>query len=196
MEIPYTVQARPDTGLYNARLGVWLFLASEVMLFGGLFSGYVLLRTGALQWPHGWSRLSVPLASANTLVLIASSVTMLFARGALTRKNLARARVCMLATIGLATVFLAVKLVEYREHFAAGERPSHDNFFATYFTLTGMHALHVLGGIAMLAYLAGPGAGLWRRAPERYANRVETTAIYWYFVDLVWLVLFPVLYLT
>ena len=74
MQIPYTVEARPDTGLYNAKLGVWLFLASEVMLFGALFSSLVLLRTGAAEWPHGWEVLNVPLATLNTMVLITSSV--------------------------------------------------------------------------------------------------------------------------
>ena len=76
MEIPYTVEPRPDTGLYNAKLGIWLFLASEVMLFGALFSSYVLLRVGATTWPHGYEHLNIPLATVNTVVLITSSVTM------------------------------------------------------------------------------------------------------------------------
>jgi len=76
MDIPYTVKDRPDTGLYNGKLGIWLFLASEVMLFGGLFSAYVFLRTGAESWPTGADILNVPLATLNTLFLITSSVTM------------------------------------------------------------------------------------------------------------------------
>ena len=80
MEIPYTTEARPDTGLFNAKLGIWLFLASEVMLFGALFSSYVLLRTSAPVWPLGRTEgLSVPLATVNTMVLIGSSVTMVLA---------------------------------------------------------------------------------------------------------------------
>ena len=73
MEIPYTVEARPDTGIYNAKVGIWLFLASEVMLFGGLFSAYVLLRVGAEPgfWPHGW--LNVYLGTANTIILALSA---------------------------------------------------------------------------------------------------------------------------
>ena len=74
--IPYTVEIREDTGLNNAKLGIWLFLASEVMLFGGLFSAYIFLRIGAVDWPEGSSILSVPIATFNTLVLISSSVTM------------------------------------------------------------------------------------------------------------------------
>ena len=76
IEIPYNVEERPDTGLYNAKLGIWLFLASEVMLFGALFSSYVLLRTGADRWEHGAEILSIPLGTVNTLILILSSVTM------------------------------------------------------------------------------------------------------------------------
>ena len=79
MEIPYTVEVRPDTGLSNGKLGVWLFLASEVMLFGALFSSYILLRISAPEWPRGAESLSVPLATFNTIVLIASSVTMVMA---------------------------------------------------------------------------------------------------------------------
>src|SRR5579862_7541280 len=79
MEIPYTVSARPDTGLYNAKIGIWLFLASEIMLFGGLFSAYVFLRIGAQPgyWPHGF--LNVPVGAMNTAILIASSVTVVLA---------------------------------------------------------------------------------------------------------------------
>ena len=79
MEIPYTVENRPDTGIYNAKLGIWLFLASEVMLFGGLFSAYVLLRVGAEpgMWPHGW--LNVTLGTVNTLLLALSAITTLLA---------------------------------------------------------------------------------------------------------------------
>ena len=73
MEIPYTVEVRPDTGLSNGKLGVWLFLASEVMLFGGLFSAYVMLRTGVSDWPRGSTLLNVPLATLNTMVLITRS---------------------------------------------------------------------------------------------------------------------------
>src|SRR5215475_3421734 len=79
MDIPYTVQPRQDTGLYNAKVGIWLFLASEVMLFGALFSSYILLRVGAPEgyWPHGW--LNIPVGTANTVVLITSSITTVMA---------------------------------------------------------------------------------------------------------------------
>jgi len=85
MQIPYTVEARPDTGLHNGKLGIWLFLASEVMLFGALFSAYIILRTGSVEWPHG--ELNVWLGMANTFILIGSSVTMVMAWASLKLKT-------------------------------------------------------------------------------------------------------------
>ena len=85
IEIPYTDTPRPDTGLTNAKLGIWLFLASEIMLFGGLFSAYILLRVGADVWPEGRDILNVPLATLNTFVLITSSITMVLAWASLVR---------------------------------------------------------------------------------------------------------------
>src|SRR5204863_187450 len=87
MEIPYTVEVRRDTGLTNGKIGIWLFLASEVMLFGALFASYILIRTGAEHWPRGASILNVPLATFNTLVLIGSSVTMVMAWASLVRQH-------------------------------------------------------------------------------------------------------------
>ncbi len=83
MDIPYTVAERPDTGLNNVKLGIWLFLASEVMLFGGLFSTYILLRVGATEWPVGSTLLNVPIGTFNTAILIISSITMVMAHASL-----------------------------------------------------------------------------------------------------------------
>jgi heme/copper-type cytochrome/quinol oxidase subunit 3 len=193
MEIPYTVEPRPDTGLANGKLGIWLFLASEVMLFGALFSTYILLRVGAVEWPHG--ELSVKLGAINTVILICSSVTMVVAWAKLKLNDFAKGRLYVLVTVALAAVFLVNKYFEYAEHFSKGEVPSHSTFFAIYYTLTGLHGLHIIGGIVVMLYLAGPGASLWKRNPEQFANRVEYTGLYWHFVDLVWIFLFPVLYL-
>ena len=90
MNIPYTVEARPDTGLHNGKLGVWLFLASEVMLFGALFSTYIILRTGSVEWPHG--ELNIWLGMANTFILIGSSVTMVMAWASLKLGNFSKGR--------------------------------------------------------------------------------------------------------
>jgi len=195
MQIPYTVEQRPDTGLYNAKLGIWLFLASEVMLFGALFSALILLRTGATSWPHGYEVLSVPLATVNTMVLITSSVSMVMSWAALRLGDFGAYRRWMGATFLLGLVFMVIKSVEYAAKFEHHLYPSHDNFMATYFTLTGLHGLHVLGGMIVIGYLLGPGSKMWKTEPERFTNRVEVVGLYWHFVDLVWIFLFPTLYL-
>ena len=193
MNIPYTVEARPDSGLANGKLGIWLFLASEVMLFGALFSTYIILRTGAVEWPHG--ELNVWLGAVNTVILICSSVTMVMAWAQLKLRDFAKSRMFLITTFVLAGVFLVNKYFEYADHFARGEGPAHSTFLAIYFTLTGLHGLHIVGGMVVMAYLLGPGAKLWQRNPDQFANRIEYTGLYWHFVDLVWIFLFPVLYL-
>ena len=91
--------------------------------------------------------------------------------------------------------FLIIKAIEYTSKFNSGIYPSTDNFYGIYFTLTGLHALHVIGGIFVFAYLWGPGSKMWKTEPERFTNRIEVSGLYWHFVDLVWIFLFPVLYL-
>lgn len=290
MEIPYTVTARPDTGLWNAKVGIWLFLASEIMLFGGLFSAYIFLRLDALpgHWPHGL--LNVPVGTMNTAILIASSVTVVLAWAALKMRQFTRYRVYMAITILCGVIFLVVKLAyewpdkfhhfgavirsdrmekyeqylgnhhllekgleprieitghlhnhealddpnikEYeiqldpvnadptdpvsdRPHFwplpksdkiahvakedvqiASMFIPKHSTFFATYFTITGLHGLHVLGGVIVFCYMMVPASTrLYRSNPEHLANRVEVAGLFWHFVDLVWIFVFPLFYL-
>ncbi|MFQ5591072.1 MAG: heme-copper oxidase subunit III [Phycisphaerae bacterium] len=200
--LAYTVKPHPVTAMYSGKFGTWLFLASEVMLFGALFSSYVLLRVGApAAGPGAWlsheeAHLSWKIGAFNTLVLIISSVTMVLAWASLKTGALARGRAYLLATVALALLFLVVKLtLEYLPHIKHGLVPSHSNFFALYYTMTGLHALHIVGGIIVIAYFIGPGSALWNKDPEYYTNRIECTGLYWHFVDLVWIFLFPVLYL-
>lgn len=193
--IPYTVEERKDTGLYNAKLGIWLFLASEVMLFGALFSSYILLRVGAPTWPLGSDILNVPLGSINTVVLISSSVTMVLAWAALKENNWAKHRLMLGITILCSFAFMGIKSIEYASKFSHDLFPSTSTYMAIYFTLTGLHAVHVIGGLVVLIYFFGPGAKMWKTEPERFTNRLEIIGLYWHFVDLVWIFLFPVLYL-
>lgn len=290
MEIPYTVSARRDTGLWNAKIGIWLFLASEVMLFGGLFSAYIFLRldAGPGEWPHGL--LNVPVGTMNTAILIASSVTVVLAWAALKMRDLTRYKIYMAATILCGVTFLVVKLSyewpqkfdhfgayikedalnkyeqylgnkrllekglsprieitghlhnrqalndpnvkEYevaldpiyadpdnptmdRPHFwpqPATEKiatieksdvqyanmflPKHSAYFASYFTITGLHGAHVLGGVLVFCYMMLPASfRLYRKNPEHLANRVEVAGLFWHFVDLVWIFVFPLFYL-
>lgn len=358
MQIPYEVQARPDTGLYNAKLGIWLFLASEVMLFGGLFSAYIFLRLGAEPglWPHGL--LDVRVGTFNTAVLIFSSVTVVLAWAALKMRKFNSYKLWMGLTILCGALFLLIKLVvewppkfnhfgafirkeklaEYEKYLGneylkgkkleprleisghlheveldvenadpaalrriiekrhleilpnghggghlavkvhspqdaealqrvpgkvtkpdepdpklremsraipgakilafhvlpdpANEEPTnpdnerphfnprhanpeakaihikaedvdswsafvpkHSTYFATYFMITGLHGAHVLGGVLVFCFLWGPGAKLYKKNPEHLANRVEVAGLFWHFVDLVWIFVFPLFYL-
>jgi cytochrome c oxidase subunit III len=349
MQIPYETTARPDTGLYNAKLGIWLFLASEVMLFGGLFSAYIFLRMGADDgyWPTGL--LNVPVGTMNTAILIASSVTVVLAWAALKMRQWAQYKLYMGITIVCALVFLIVKVAyewpEKYQHFGAfikkdkweqyedylgnkhilehnlnhkkkvppraeitghlhavevtgpkealdrfaGEHhldvtpakadpahghdakepvylvgahhgmspgtaedllkingvkpvafevqldavnadpksddnlkahfiprkrsdkvatikaedisswsafvPKHSSYFAVYFTITGLHGLHVLGGAIVFIYFFFCGETLYRKNPEHMANRIEVSGLFWHFVDLVWIFVFPIFYL-
>lgn len=195
MEIPYTVHARPDTGVYNGKLGIWLFLASEVMLFGALFSTLILLRTGAPTWPHGWQLLNVPLATLNTFVLILSSVTVVLAWANLRLGDLRKGKLYLLATLLCGFGFMIIKSIEYYAKFEHGLSPATNNFYATYFVMTGLHGLHVLGGMVVFGYLLLTADKWWGPHREQFTNRVEVTGLYWHFVDLVWIFLFPVLYL-
>ena len=157
---------------------------------------HILLRTTAPMWPHGSQvGLSVPLATVNTLVLIASSVTMVMSWASLRLKDFARYRLYMGATILCGLVFMVIKAFEYGAKFEHHIYPKTSTFFAIYFTLTGLHGLHVLGGMIVNGYLWGPGAKLWRTQPERFAHRIEVAGLYWHFVDLVWIFLFPLFYL-
>jgi cytochrome c oxidase subunit III len=195
MEIPYTVETRPDTELTNPKLGIWLFLASEVMLFGSLFSSYVLLRSGAEHWPVQSTIVNVPLATLNTIILISSSVTMVLSWASLKMNDFAKYKLYMGLTFLAGVGFLVVKAFEYGSKIQHGLLPSTDNFLGMYFTLTGLHGIHVIGGMVVNGYLWGPGAKMWNTEPEKFTNRVEVAGLYWHFVDLVWIFLFPLLYL-
>jgi heme/copper-type cytochrome/quinol oxidase subunit 3 len=200
--IPYTVERRQDTGINNVQLGVWLFLASEAMLFAGLFSAYFTLRAGATEAWHPFSD-HLGSASRGTLVLIAASAALAAAVRA------ARARTVMpipgavmafqwglFASVLFAFAFCAVKVSEYFSLFDQHLRPSTNTRMAVYFLLTGVHLLHVIGGILVNVWLMLTSSRTWREAPLLVVNRMEATALYWYFVDLVWLVIFVLLYVV
>ena len=198
MEVPYIIKEREDTGLINSKLGIWIFLASEIMLFGGLFSAYIFLRLAA---PPGdferWAaELSVPLATVNTLVLISSSVSMVMAWASLKLKDFPKYKMYMGITLLCSLIFLVIKYFEYTSKFSHDIYPSSSTFMAIYFTLTGLHGIHIIGGMIVMIYFWLPmGAIMWDRQPELFTNRVEVLGLYWHFVDLVWIFLFPVLYL-
>ncbi|MCC6849789.1 MAG: cytochrome c oxidase subunit 3 [Deltaproteobacteria bacterium] len=193
--IPYITEARPDTGLTNGKIGIWCFLASEVMLFGAFFASYIVLRTTATEWPHGSSILNVPLATVNTIVLITSSVTMVMAWASLMRNDFGKYRMFLGATVLLGFCFLGIKYVEYSAKFEHHLLPSTNNFLAIYFIMTGLHGLHVIGGMITNAYFLVAAPSYWDHDRALLGHRVEYSGLFWHFVDLVWIFLFPILYL-
>jgi heme/copper-type cytochrome/quinol oxidase subunit 3 len=189
-----STEALPASGVSNAKLGIWLFLASEVMLFSTFFTSLIILRMGAASWPRGWDALNVPIGMINTIVLITSSVTIVMAYAKAIERNRPMFRAYMLATILLGLAFLAVKLsIEYRAEFVAGHFPSTNLFYAFYFTMTGLHGLHIIGGLILNSAILYLSETQWDS--PLFIGRVEAAGLYWHFVDIVWIFLFPALYL-
>jgi heme/copper-type cytochrome/quinol oxidase subunit 3 len=187
--IPYTIDRRQDTDVTNVTLGIWLFIASEVMLFGALFSSYALLRVSAPVWPHGRDVLGVWFGVANTIVLSVMTALVLRARAV----PLAVGRRLFVAGSLLAAAFLIIKGLEWRGEISDGLVPSVNTFFAMYFTLTGLHALHVACGVVANVWML---AGAARIGDAMTTGRIRAIALYWAFVDVVWLILFLLFYLT
>ncbi len=192
-----TAMDNPDThsGVSNAKLGVWLFLCSEIMLFATLFTSYIVLRTGASSWPWGWDALNVPLGTLNTAILISSSVTIVMAYARAYDKDVKGFRLWMGLTLLLSFAFLVVKGFEYHGEFAKGIWPSTSLFYACYFTLTGLHGIHILGGIVVNSSLLYMSFKKEHWDNPLFLGRVEGAGLYWHFVDIVWIFLFPALYL-
>jgi len=182
-----------STGIPSGTLGMWLFLASEVMFFSGLIGAYIVLRASLPTWPHPGEDLSIPLAAFNTFILLSSSMTMALGVAAVSHADLKKLRLFLLLTIALGSVFLCVKGYEYSIKFAHGHYPGSGIFFDCYFMLTGFHGIHVLAGIITNLWVLS----LTYRSDflRRKSHLVNLSGLYWHFVDLVWIFLFPLLYL-
>ncbi len=183
-----------ETIFAAAKLGLWTFLATEILLFGGLFTSYIVFR---LRYPDLFHaehlKLDRHLGLLNTVILITSSLTMAMGIGAIRRGRQLMCRVCIALTILLAFGFLGVKYVEWGNDFAEGLYPGTNMFFSLYFMMTGLHGLHVAAGICVLSVILV--MAFRGKFSEHYANPVEITGLYWHFVDLVWIYLFPLFYL-
>jgi cytochrome c oxidase subunit 3 len=187
-------------------LGMWVFLVTEVLFFGGMFTAYVVYRSSYRTAFEGASNLlDIQLGAFNTAVLILSSLTMALAVWAASQGKRKLILLFLALTILLGSVFLGVKVVEYAQKFEHHEVPGahfvvphglprqSELFFSLYFCMTGLHALHMIIGIGLLAWLMGKAA---RGAfTPRYSTPVEMVGLYWHFVDIVWIFLFPLLYL-
>lgn len=183
------------TGIPHGKLGMWVFLASEIMLFGAFISAYIVLRMGSPNFGVPPEEImGRPLATLNTFVLITSSVTMVLALAAIQRDDRRGMARYLIATLGLALAFLVIKMFEYHHKIHEGLTISSGLFGSFYYTLTGLHALHIIGGMVFNAYILVNG--LKGRYDSRRHERVEYAGLYWHFVDLVWVILFPVFYLV
>ncbi len=176
-------------GLAPGKLGLWWFLASEIMVFGGLIGSYVVFRLGGTGWSAEAAHLQVTIGIVNTLVLLTSSLTVVQAFAAAEAGVPRAARLFLGLTILGGLLFLGLKAAEYIAEIRAGFTPSGGIFWSFYYTMTGLHALHVVAGVAV-------NAVLFASARLRTPHRLELAGLYWHFVDIVWIFLFPLLYLT
>jgi cytochrome c oxidase subunit 3 len=199
--------ASADDEFEAAKQGMWVFLVTEVLMFGGLFVAYGIFRG---MYPHMFhvahEELSVKMGSINTVVLITSSLTMALGVGAAQRGQRDRSVLCLVLTFLLACCFLVVKFFEYSAKFEHGflpgrffhsehlTEPRADLFFSLYFVMTGLHGLHVIIGMALMIWLIK--RTLNKEFTPAYYTPVEIVGFYWHFVDLVWIYLFPLLYLV
>jgi cytochrome c oxidase subunit 3 len=190
-----------------ATLGMWVFLVTEVMFFGGLFTCYLLYR---LWYPEAWSEgsldLDIRLGAVNTAVLIASSLTMAMAVRSAQTDSRKGTMTWLVLTMILGLAFLVVKGFEYHEKWELMHVPGLnffyegpfagqvEIFFSLYFAMTGLHALHMIVGVGLLSVI------LWMAHRGRFSSKwstpVEMSGLYWHFVDIVWIFLFPLLYLV
>ena len=188
-------------------LGMWVFLVTEIMFFGGLFTAYLVYRHAS---PEGFAEashhLNVTWGAVNTIVLIVSSLTMAMAVRSAQISSPAKTQVAWIgATMVLGAAFLGVKAIEYTDKFThhrvpgpnfhwEGKHPAPAQmFYSLYFCMTGLHALHMIIGLGIMSVI---GIMAWRRQFDSdYYTPVEVAGLYWHFVDIVWIFLFPLLYL-
>jgi len=184
---------------------MWLFLVTEMVLFGGLFIAYSYMRAKyPAEFHHAGMELNVPLGVINTLVLLTSSLTVVLSIVAIQRSEKARAMGLLGATLGLAAVFLVIKGFEWAAKFHHGLYPNSAHlatlppgeqiFFGLYFTMTGLHGVHVLAGMGVLAWVLAMIAKNQVRA-DRYVH-LENAGLYWHLVDVIWIFLLPLFYLA
>ncbi len=189
-----SVQDFGRLGIESRKLGMWIFLASEVMFFTGLIGAYIVIRQATGSWPNPSSVLNIPLTAFNTFLLICSSATLVKGLAAAQDGDQEGTQVGLFLTFLLGALFLSIQAHEYHElmhekHFT----PSSSIFGACFFTLTGFHGMHVLVGVIIM-FVVFLRSLKGRYTPAEYRG-IEVAGLYWHFVDLVWILLFTVVYL-
>ena len=182
-----------NTGLSNEKLAMWAFLGSECLLFGALISTYLLYKNRSVKGPYPEDVFDIPFTSASSFMLLMSSLTMVLALAAIQRGDGRRLRIWLLATATLGGLFITGQVYEFTSFYREGLSMSTNLFGSSLFVMTGLHGVHVTLGILMLLSLwcISMRGGLG----QEKAEVVELTGLYWHFVDIVWIVIFTVVYL-
>ncbi len=181
---------RSATGIPTGRLAIWWVVASEIVIFGGLLGSYVMHRLGHPEWADAAVHTNTWFGAFNTFVLLTSSFTAVLAHEAAHDGNGKLAARYLMLTIGGAATFILVKSVEWTFEISHGYTITANGFWAFYYTAAGLHGAHVLAGAVIMAFIA------WDAWRGRELQRVELVGIYWHFVDVVWIFLFPLLYIA
>ncbi len=181
---------RSATGIQTGKLAVWWVLASEVVIFGGLLASYLMFRLGHPEWADAAEVTNTWIGAFNTFVLLSSSFTAVLAHQAAEKGDGAKAARYLTFTIIGALIFLGVKSYEWWYEISHGYTITANNFWSFYYTAAGIHAAHVIAGAIIMVFIA-------RDAKQnKHLSRVENIGIYWHFVDVVWIFLFPLLYIA
>jgi heme/copper-type cytochrome/quinol oxidase subunit 3 len=186
--------AEQGSGVYNEKLGMWIFLLSEIMFFTALIGSYIILR---FSHPEAWAKpgavLNIPVTATNTFLLICSSVTMVKAYASAADGNQKMLRVWLVLTVLIGATFVGIQAYEYTHLIEKGFVPSAGLYGSTFYTMTGFHGFHVTMGVLCMSFVT------WKAFRGRYTTTdhrgVEVIGLYWHFVDLVWIILFTIVYL-
>jgi heme/copper-type cytochrome/quinol oxidase subunit 3 len=181
---------RSATGIPTGRLAIWWVLASEVVIFGGLIGSYLMHRLGHPEWADAAAVTNTMIGAVNTFVLLTSSFTAVLAHQAAEHGDGKKAAKYLLFTIGGALTFVCIKAYEWWYEISHGYTITANTFWSFYYTMAGLHALHVIAGAIIMGIVA---LDAFR---GRELHRVELIGIYWHFVDVVWIFLFPLLYIA
>ncbi len=180
-------------GIPHRKVLIWVFLASECMFFGSLIATYLVYQGKSIVPPYPEDVFSIPITSVSTFVLLISSMSMVLAYSAISRGNIRAFRAWILSTALLGATFLAFQVFEFREFALEGLTPRTNLFGTTFFTLTGFHGAHVTVGVIWLMSIFG--FSFFKRFTSAESLSVDLVALYWHFVDIVWIVIFTVVYL-
>lgn len=181
---------RSATGIPTGRLALWWVLASEVVIFGGLLTVYIMHRLGHPEWADAAIHTQTWMGAVNTFVLLTSSLTAVLAHYAAEQGNGPKAAKYLGFTILGAMTFLVVKAFEWSNEISYGYTITTNTFWSFYYTAAGLHALHVIGGAIIMGFVAKDAL------KNKELQRVELIGLYWHFVDIVWIFLFPLLYIA